>query len=110
MNMRLLNHVYGFGARRKLLRAGVFGRVASRSFFWTLVGTTKCLSLCVMKWTFIQCEQFVELTPFIDQGHSKLVILHARSKAFVLLNCEDASQYSPILILSLQQMETCILC
>ena len=108
--MRLLNHVYGFGAKHQLMRAGIFGRVASLWLLLSFVGATKCLSLCVMKWTFIQCEQFVELTPFIDQAHSKLVILHARSKAFVLLNCEDASQYSPILILSLQQMETCILC
>ena len=90
--MCLLNHVYGFGARRKLLRAGVFGRVASRCFFWTFVGTTKCLSLCVMKWTFIQCEQFVELTPFIGKEDSQVfVLLRARTTTCVLLSCGEAN-------------------
>ena len=49
MNMRLLNRVHEFVAKHKLLRSGVFGRVASRCLLLTFVGTTKCLSLCVMK-------------------------------------------------------------
>ena len=49
LNMRLLNHVYGFGAKRKLLRAGIFGRVASSCLLLTFVGAIKCLSLYVMK-------------------------------------------------------------
>ena len=73
--MRLLNHVYGFGAKHKLLRAGIFGRVASRCLLLTFAGATKCLSLCVMKSTFIQCEQFVELTPFIDKEYSQVCFL-----------------------------------
>ena len=78
--MRLLNHVYGFGAKHELLRAGIFGRVASRCLLLTCVGATKCLSLYVMKSTFIQCEQFVELTPFIGKEYSKV---------FVFVACSD---------------------
>ena len=63
--MRLLNHVYGFGAKHKLLRAGIFGRVASRCLLLTFVGATKCLSFYVIKSTFMHCEQFVELRQFL---------------------------------------------
>ena len=31
LNMRLLNRVYGFGAKHELLRAGFFGRVTTVS-------------------------------------------------------------------------------
>ena len=90
--MRLLNRVYGFGAKHELLRAGIFGLVASRCLLLTFVGATKCLSLCVMKCTFIQCEQFVELTPFIGKEDCQVfVLLRARTTTFVLLSCEEAN-------------------
>ena len=90
--MRFLNHVYGFGAKHELLRAGIFGRGASRCLLLTFVGATKCLSLCVMKWTFIQCEQFVELTLFIGKEDCQLfVFLRARTTTCVLLSCEEAN-------------------
>ena len=85
--MRLLDHVYGFDAKHELLRAGIFGRVASRCLLLTFVDVTKCLCLSVMKSTFIQCEQFVELTPFIGKEDSQVfVLLRARTTTFVLSN------------------------
>ena len=91
LNMRL-NHVYGFGAKRKLLRAGIFGRVESRCLLMTCVGATNCLSFYVMKSTFIQCEQFVELTLFIGKEDSTVVVLlRARTTTFVLLSCETSN-------------------
>ena len=45
VNMRLLNHCHGLGAKHKLLRADMFGRVASRCLLLTFRGGTKCLSL-----------------------------------------------------------------
>ena len=90
--MRLLNHVYGFGAKHVLLRAGIFGRVASRWLLLTFVGATKCLSFYVMKSTFTQCGQFVELISFIGKEYSKVLVLsRARTTTFVLLNCEEAN-------------------
>ena len=57
--------------------------------FW---GATKCLSVCVLKSTFIQCEQFVELTPFIGKEDSQVfVLLRARTTTCVLLSCEEAN-------------------
>ena len=42
VNMRRLNHVYGFGAKRELLRAGIVGRVTSRCLLMPSVGATNC--------------------------------------------------------------------
>ena len=49
------------------------------AYLLTCVGATKCLSFYVMKSTFIQCEQFVELTPFIGKEYSKVVVFLACS-------------------------------
>ena len=93
--MHLLIHIHGFGAKHELWRAGIFGRVASRCLQYlllTFVAATKCLSFYVMKSTFTQCGQVVELISFIGKEYSKVVVLsRARTTTFVLLSCEEAN-------------------
>ena len=59
---------------------------------YAFCGSTNCLSFYVMKSTFMQCEQFVELASFIDKEYSKVVVLsRAGTTTFVLLSCEEAN-------------------
>ena len=59
---------------------------------YAFCGCDQLLSFYVMQSTFMQCEQFVELTSFIGKEYSEVVVLsRARTTTFVLLSCEEAN-------------------
>ena len=90
--MRLLNHVYGFGAKHELLRAGIFGRVASRCLLSTFVGATKC---CLFMWwsqhSYSVSSSLSSLLLLVKNIVKFLFFLRAQTTTFVLLSCEEAN-------------------